>query len=138
MDYCSYLSDTRIPQVDNSQSTENRQSELDASFDAFLCECGIPITYVKQYLEDNQPYQESTPSNQNPQYPASSQNTHTFQSPQPSLPLRSNNRQKSSSPLSSELKCQWANCNAQFTSVYDLVGHVNYHPLRLPIPTPGP
>jgi hypothetical protein len=136
MDYCSYLSDTRILQVDNphqAEHPENHQSELDASFDAFLCECGIPLTDGKQYHDVNQ---ESTPSNQS--YSQSSQSSSVFHSPQSSLSPPLNDRQKSSSTLSPELKCQWANCNSQFTSLYDLVGHVNYHHLRLPVSTSGP
>jgi hypothetical protein len=131
MDYRSYLSDARI-------QAENHQSELDASFDAFLCECGIPVTDGKQYHEVNQPYQESTPSNQNQSYSESSQSSSVFQPPQSILSPRSNDRQKPCPPLSSELKCQWANCNSQFTSLYDLVGHVNYHHLRLPVSNPEP
>ena len=36
-----------------------------------------------------------------------------------------------------ELACMWGNCHAKFTSLSDLVGHVNLEHLRLP-PAPAP
>jgi hypothetical protein len=36
----------------------------------------------------------------------------------------------------SMVSCMWGNCNASFTSLSDLVGHVNLQHLRLPAPAP--
>ncbi|KAF9462886.1 hypothetical protein BDZ94DRAFT_1260094 [Collybia nuda] len=137
-DYHSYIVEPRTTEPEHSGNFS-----WDPSFDEFLCACGI-----QESAKDVARPLPGSPASQTPRsssYPPLTNNeptfspgthvitSHTILSTRISTPVTTSG----SSPTIADatLACMWGNCQAQFTSLTNLVGHVNLEHLQ---PSPGP
>lgn len=134
-------------------SLSNTTFSWDSSFDEFLCACGEATDESLVKMCSSATSQPSHPQVEPTCITNVSNLTENTQSSQPSFANRA--RSSSIAPCLSTtldqtvaLSCMWGDCQARFTSLSDLVGHVNLEHLRLPSspiasptsikPIPGP
>lgn len=127
----------------NVEPEHNGSFSWDSSFDEFLCACSAqdPVKEFGKPLVDCPTPQVSRGSvyaptvNIGPTFPTNLPAIF----PQPSLSTQFPNPVSTSSSSSAAadlpLTCMWGNCKARFSSLSDLVGHVNLEHLRLPSST---
>lgn len=136
-DYHSYFSEPKS----YVQESCNQPFEWDSSLNALLCACSeqeasIPDVSGRHFKPSNN-YPQRHPDTVHP-------NLLPLNSPRPFSPTISpppriqdfppplNASRSLTSPPDSVLNCMWGTCRATFSSLSELVGHVNVHHLRLP------
>ncbi|KAJ7583244.1 hypothetical protein C8J56DRAFT_953425 [Mycena floridula] len=107
------------PTSDPKHHSDNTAISWDPSLEAFFCSCGVDGS---QQNSNNFQIEPAPPS-------------YLPDFSQPSYP--SNEQQYLFNPTPN-IACMWGDCQASFTTMEELVGHVNGHHLRLPDTTPVP
>ncbi|TFK39991.1 hypothetical protein BDQ12DRAFT_629145 [Crucibulum laeve] len=144
-DYHGYFAESRA-----QSALPETPSSWDHAIDKVLCECGhldhtlptnhthhSPLVGNNSVSPDETMTFSSTASNSPPFITPASSQLHS-----PQVSLRNPHSTPAFPPLdprsssSSMLTCMWANCNATFASLSDLVGHVNLEHLRPPSTPP--